>query len=49
MGKDLNVCWGVLGAFAKLLKAIISFFTSVRLTAWTKMASTGRIFKKFGI
>jgi hypothetical protein len=39
----------VLGAFAKLRKATISFFMSVCPTAWNKSASTGRIFMKVGI
>jgi hypothetical protein len=33
----------------KLLKATVSFFVSVRLSAWNKSAPTGRIFMKFDI
>ena len=38
-----------LGAFAKLRKAIISFFMFVRLSVWNNSASTGRILKKIDI
>jgi hypothetical protein len=39
-----------LGAFAKLRKAIIGFFSlSVLLVAWNNSAPTGRIFMKFYI
>jgi len=42
----------LLGAFAKLRKATISFVMTgclpVRLSAWNNSAPTGRIFKKFG-
>jgi len=42
-----------LGSFAKLLKAITSFVTSVcqsvLLSAWSNLAPTGRMFMKFGI
>jgi hypothetical protein len=42
-----------LGAFAKLRKATITFFVSVRPSArpfaWHKSVPTGRIFMKFGI
>ena len=37
----------LLGAFAKLWKATISFIMSVRLSAWNNWAPTGRIFMKF--
>jgi hypothetical protein len=36
----------ILGAFAKLLKAIISFVVSVRPSAWNNVVPTGRIFMK---
>jgi len=44
----------VLGAFAKLRKATISFVTSVchlsvRPSAWNNSAPTGRVFMKFVI
>jgi len=39
----------LLGTFAKLRKATISFVMSVRLSAWNKSAPTERIFVKFGI
>ena len=43
-------CTSVLsGAFAKLLKATISFVMSVRLSASNKSARTGRIFMMYGI
>jgi hypothetical protein len=38
-----------LGAFAKLLKATISFVLSVRPSAWNNSAPTDRIFMKLGI
>jgi len=45
--------FGFLGAIAKLRKATISLFMSVRLSirpsAWNNSASTGRIFMKFDI
>jgi len=37
----------VLGIFAKLRKATISFVISARTSAWTNSASTKRIFMKF--
>jgi hypothetical protein len=40
---------GILGAFAKLQIAAISFVMSVRLSAWNNSAPTGRIFMKLGI
>jgi len=48
---------GLLGVFAKLRKTTISFVMSVCLSvcpslclsAWNNLASTGRIFMKFGI
>ena len=42
----------IFGAFAKLRKAIISFFMSVffvRLPVWNNSVPTGRVFIKFGI
>ena len=38
-----------LRAFAKLLKATISFVMFVRLSAWNKSAHTGQIVMKFVI
>ena len=43
---DLQI---LLGEFAKLRKAIISFATSLRLPAWNNTAPTRRISIKFGI
>ena len=40
---------GILGAFAKLRIATISFVMSVRLSAWNNSAPTGPIFVKLGI
>jgi hypothetical protein len=37
---------GILGAFAKLVKATISFVVAVRLSMWNSSVSTGRIFMK---
>jgi hypothetical protein len=39
----------LLGAFAKLRKATISFVMSVRLSAWNNSATTGRIFSELDI
>jgi hypothetical protein len=39
----------LVGAFAKLRKATVSFVTSVRLSAWNNLAVTGRILMKFYI
>jgi hypothetical protein len=41
--------WVILGAFAKLQKAAISFVVSVRPSEWNNSASTGRIFIKTDI
>jgi len=38
----------ILGAFAKLRNATVSFVTSVRLSTWDNSAPNGRIFMKFG-
>jgi len=38
-----------LGAFAKLRRGTVSFFPSVRLSAWNNSAPTRRVFLKFGI
>jgi hypothetical protein len=48
-GGDENL--KILGVFAKLRKATISFVisVSVRSSAWNNWAPTGRIFMKFGI
>jgi hypothetical protein len=45
----LHNCLNVLGAFAELRKATISFVMSVRPSAWNNLAPTGQIFMKFGI
>jgi hypothetical protein len=42
-------CTLLLGASAKLRKATVSFFMSVRPFAWKNSAPTGRIFMKFCI
>jgi hypothetical protein len=39
----------VLGAFAKLRKATISFVVSVRLPAWNNSTPIRRIFMKFDV
>jgi len=39
----------LLGAFAKLRKATISFGMSVRPSAWNNSPATGRIIMKFDI
>ena len=39
----------LLGAFAKLRKATLSFVMSIRLFAWKNWALTGRILMKLGI
>jgi hypothetical protein len=39
----------ILGAFAKLQKATVSFFMSVCPSAWKNLAITGRIFVKSDI
>ena len=47
---ELTTMWGkmqFLGAFAKLLNAIISFVMSVCPSVWNNSAPTGRIFMKF--
>jgi hypothetical protein len=36
-----------LGAFAELRKGTVSFFMSVRLSAWNNSAPTGRNFRNF--
>jgi hypothetical protein len=41
--------YDLLGAFAKLRKATISFVMSVFLSAWNNSIPTGRIFMKFDI
>jgi len=39
--------WQILGAFAQLRKAAVSFVVCVRSSAWNISATTGRIFMKF--
>ena len=41
--------WSFLGAFVKLRKTTITFFMSVRLSAWNNSAPTGRICIKYYI
>ena len=41
--------YSFLGTFAKWRNAAISFVMSVRLSAWSNSAPTGRIFVKFDI
>jgi hypothetical protein len=45
------ILWTVqfLGAFANFRNATISYFMSVRKSAWNNSALTGRIFIKFDI
>ena len=48
VSNELRGAESFLGAFPKLLEAAVSFFMSVRLSAWNNWATTGRIFIKFG-
>jgi hypothetical protein len=46
---EVTALKSILGAFAKLRKATISFVMSVRPSAWNNTTSTGRILIKFDI
>jgi hypothetical protein len=47
--RPFHSCYSLLGVFAKLRKATISFVMSVRPSAWIDSAPTGRIFMRFYI
>jgi len=47
--KNSHLSTDMIGAFAKLTKATVSFFVSVCPSAWNNSAATGLIFIKFCI